>query len=252
MSEKDRAMLGVRVAAVSLLHLERMSSFVGNRISFFLDAFPDLSAEVWANTSSSNTTILILFNLFCCALLFTDGWHYVICLKWRITNTQTRGKCLMHLLRFMLLQYFRRHLQYQSQLKRRIFNRFLSDPTENLLKESKSSSWTPINTGVQKGECCDELMTGTCSHFRAKCHCIFLFFYMLLCALFFLSFSYCIVVIFVTVASRFMIHYCYLLLFYSLLLMYGDLEWSETLLNKTYYYYYYYYYSKWFDCLFMI
>lgn len=224
MTEKDRAMLGVRVAGVSLLHLERMSSFVGNRISFFLDAFPDLSAEVWANTSSSNTTILVLFNLFCCALLFTDGWHYVICLKWRITNTQTRGKCLMHVLRFMLLQYFRRHLQYQSQLKRRIFNRFLSDPTENLLKESKSSSWTPINTGVQKGECCDELKTGTCSHLRAKKMSLHIYFlYMLLCALFFLSFSYCIVVVFVTGASRFMIHWhCYLLLFYLLLLMYGD------------------------------
>ncbi|CAM4605110.1 protein FEV [Siphateles boraxobius] len=32
-----------------------------------------------------------------------------------------------------------------------MFNMYLSDPTENLLKESKSSSWTPINTGVQKG-----------------------------------------------------------------------------------------------------
>jgi len=28
----------------------------------------------------------------------------------------------------------------------------ISDPTENLLKESKGSSWGPINTGVQKGK----------------------------------------------------------------------------------------------------
>ncbi|XP_060733120.1 LOW QUALITY PROTEIN: protein FEV [Tachysurus vachellii] len=32
-----------------------------------------------------------------------------------------------------------------------VFNMYLSDPTENLLKESKSSSWSPINAGVQKG-----------------------------------------------------------------------------------------------------
>lgn len=38
-----------------------------------------------------------------------------------------------------------------------LFKHFLSDPTENLLKETKSSSWTPINTGVQKGESCDAL-----------------------------------------------------------------------------------------------
>ena len=28
----------------------------------------------------------------------------------------------------------------------------ISDPTENLLKESKGTSWGPINTGVQKGK----------------------------------------------------------------------------------------------------
>ncbi|KAM4608909.1 LOW QUALITY PROTEIN: protein FEV [Polymixia lowei] len=32
-----------------------------------------------------------------------------------------------------------------------MFNMYLSDPTENLLKESKGTSWGPINTGVQKG-----------------------------------------------------------------------------------------------------
>ncbi|KAJ8012871.1 hypothetical protein DPEC_G00047380 [Dallia pectoralis] len=32
-----------------------------------------------------------------------------------------------------------------------MFNMYLSDPTENLLKESKGASWSPINTGVQKG-----------------------------------------------------------------------------------------------------
>ncbi|XP_037395083.1 protein FEV [Pygocentrus nattereri] len=32
-----------------------------------------------------------------------------------------------------------------------VFNMYLSDPTENLLKDSKSSSWSPINAGVQKG-----------------------------------------------------------------------------------------------------
>ncbi|KAK5921217.1 hypothetical protein CgunFtcFv8_024938 [Champsocephalus gunnari] len=32
-----------------------------------------------------------------------------------------------------------------------MFNMYLSDPTENLLKESKGASWGPINTGVQKG-----------------------------------------------------------------------------------------------------
>ncbi|XP_052004739.1 protein FEV-like [Xyrauchen texanus] len=32
-----------------------------------------------------------------------------------------------------------------------VFNMYLADHTGNLLKESKSSSWTPINTGVQKG-----------------------------------------------------------------------------------------------------
>ncbi|KAJ0070020.1 hypothetical protein NL108_000266 [Boleophthalmus pectinirostris] len=30
-------------------------------------------------------------------------------------------------------------------------NMYLPDPTENLLKETKGSSWAPINTGVQKG-----------------------------------------------------------------------------------------------------
>ena len=29
---------------------------------------------------------------------------------------------------------------------------FISDPAENLLKESKGTSWGPINTGVQKGK----------------------------------------------------------------------------------------------------
>jgi len=28
----------------------------------------------------------------------------------------------------------------------------ISDPTENLLKESKGTSWGPLNTGVQKGK----------------------------------------------------------------------------------------------------
>ncbi|KAJ3614237.1 hypothetical protein NHX12_017811 [Muraenolepis orangiensis] len=32
-----------------------------------------------------------------------------------------------------------------------MFNMYLSDPTENLLKESKGAPWAPINTGVQKG-----------------------------------------------------------------------------------------------------
>ncbi|XP_024142570.1 protein FEV [Oryzias melastigma] len=32
-----------------------------------------------------------------------------------------------------------------------MFNMYLSDPTENLLKESKGASWGPLNTGVQKG-----------------------------------------------------------------------------------------------------
>ncbi|KAG7259975.1 hypothetical protein CRUP_031404 [Coryphaenoides rupestris] len=32
-----------------------------------------------------------------------------------------------------------------------MFNMYLSDPTENLLKESKGTPWAPINTGVQKG-----------------------------------------------------------------------------------------------------
>ncbi|KAG7503272.1 FEV protein [Solea senegalensis] len=32
-----------------------------------------------------------------------------------------------------------------------MFSMYLSDPTENLLKESKGTSWGPINTGVQKG-----------------------------------------------------------------------------------------------------
>uniref|UniRef100_A0A3B1IHQ5 FEV transcription factor, ETS family member n=1 Tax=Astyanax mexicanus TaxID=7994 RepID=A0A3B1IHQ5_ASTMX len=32
-----------------------------------------------------------------------------------------------------------------------VFNMYLSDPTENLLKDTKTSSWSPINTGVQKG-----------------------------------------------------------------------------------------------------
>ncbi len=65
---------GPRARRGALLHQERVSSFVGNRISFFLHAFPDLSAEVWANTSS----ILVVFNL--CDALFTDGWHYAFSL----------------------------------------------------------------------------------------------------------------------------------------------------------------------------
>ncbi|CAL8240860.1 unnamed protein product [Merluccius merluccius] len=32
-----------------------------------------------------------------------------------------------------------------------MFNMYLSDPTENLLKEGKGTPWAPINTGVQKG-----------------------------------------------------------------------------------------------------
>ncbi|XP_051938611.1 protein FEV [Hippocampus zosterae] len=32
-----------------------------------------------------------------------------------------------------------------------VFNMFLSDPTENLLKDNKGASWGPINTGAQKG-----------------------------------------------------------------------------------------------------
>ncbi|XP_012685778.1 protein FEV isoform X2 [Clupea harengus] len=32
-----------------------------------------------------------------------------------------------------------------------MFNMYLSDPSDNLLKESKNSSWSPMNTGVQKG-----------------------------------------------------------------------------------------------------
>lgn len=29
---------------------------------------------------------------------------------------------------------------------------FISEPAENFLKEGKASSWSPINTGVQKGK----------------------------------------------------------------------------------------------------
>ncbi|KAJ8255279.1 hypothetical protein GJAV_G00203090 [Gymnothorax javanicus] len=32
-----------------------------------------------------------------------------------------------------------------------MFNMYFSDPTENVLKEGKSSPWNPINAGVQKG-----------------------------------------------------------------------------------------------------
>lgn len=32
------------------------------------------------------------------------------------------------------------------------FSVLVSDPTENLLKESKATTWGPINTGVQKGK----------------------------------------------------------------------------------------------------
>ncbi|XP_077473666.1 protein FEV [Stigmatopora argus] len=32
-----------------------------------------------------------------------------------------------------------------------VFNMYLSDPTESLLKENKGASWGPINTGAQKG-----------------------------------------------------------------------------------------------------
>ncbi|XP_049583583.1 protein FEV [Syngnathus scovelli] len=32
-----------------------------------------------------------------------------------------------------------------------MFNMYLSDPTENLLKDNKGASWGPINTGAQKG-----------------------------------------------------------------------------------------------------
>ncbi|XP_061697578.1 protein FEV [Syngnathoides biaculeatus] len=32
-----------------------------------------------------------------------------------------------------------------------MFNMYLSDPTENLLKDNKGASWAPINTGAQKG-----------------------------------------------------------------------------------------------------
>lgn len=33
----------------------------------------------------------------------------------------------------------------------------ISDPTENLLKESKGTTWGPINTGVQKGKRMDSM-----------------------------------------------------------------------------------------------
>ncbi|XP_062862462.1 protein FEV [Trichomycterus rosablanca] len=39
----------------------------------------------------------------------------------------------------------------QSFTPNLLFNMYLPDPTENVLKESKNSSWTPINAGVQKG-----------------------------------------------------------------------------------------------------
>lgn len=39
-----------------------------------------------------------------------------------------------------------------NQLLALTFFCLVSDPTENLLKESKATTWGPINTGVQKGK----------------------------------------------------------------------------------------------------